>query len=73
MEIEFANKARGGFPYSHVIKMRKGQFQEVSDPAVTDDLIRQRFALLGLPSQAGKSDDLEWKATYSRYEDVRNY
>ena len=73
LKINFSNKARGGFPYEHEITFRKGQFQEVGDPTVDSDIIRQRFSVLGLPSAQGLSDDLSWKAVYSKYAAVANY
>lgn len=73
VKINFSNRARGGFPYEHEITFRKGLFEEVGDPTVDADIIRQRFSLLGLPSSQGLSDDLSWRAVYSAYEPVRNY
>ena len=73
VKVTFARKTVGGFPFEHTVQFRKAQFQEVGDPTIVDDLVRQRFSLLGLPSAAGQVDDLKWTALYSKYSAVRNY
>lgn len=71
--LTFPAKGLGAFPTYHEITIRKTQFQESGDAAIVEGEMRARYSMLGLPSDAGVSDDITWKMFVPKYQDVRNY
>lgn len=73
LDLVFKEQGSGAFPDEQMIRIRKTQFQEIGTPPASAGDVLRTYAMLGLPSTPGVSDDVIWEMVLPDYQDVRNY